>query len=538
MAISPLQIPSSNINNLVDQSQWSSLANLGNVYKQAQEDAAKQNTLSQLGNDPAANASLLVRSGVPSLAQLGLTMQSQQSDRAERVREWEAANRRAEAGETRTAADYAKKGEDEEAAAKSVESFWRNRTTPQAAAPDPAFTQGASPIVPSPAVPQAPPPSVAQPPVVPPMQQTVPLAPGQVPPDQTAVPLPPQAPPPIAPSPNAPSQLQATGAMTPQPPAASRVATSLLSGNPAAAAGITPEEMGEMYRNPETRELAKVFLQNATKPGTWKVNFDKDTGQVTAYDERDPAATIKNITPPTPGGQAPMSKEERERQSIYDDAIKSGYSKDAANFMKFNKGKPPSENMTPAEIKSFNDLSNTARTADIFVNNLKQMQKLSANAYEGYGAQQRADLVTGALGDNAPQAALDTQNMAQIAKENAALQLRSTFGSRPAAIELKYLQDLESNPFMPRSQRQNIYTRLIDRFSQFRDEDQQRAQAIQQGTLYKKGPGATGAPTPTPAPAPAPTAPAQSDDLAAAKWARDNPNDPRAQQIMQHLRGQ
>jgi hypothetical protein len=36
----------------------------------------------------------------------------------------------------------------------------------------------------------------------------------------------------------------------------------------------------------------------------------------------------------------------------------------------------------------------------------------------------------------------------------------------------------------------------------------------------------------------APAAPAAGDNLAAAKWARDNPNDPRAQAIIQHLRGQ
>ena len=75
MAIQALQIPSSNINNLVDQSQWSSLANLGNVYKQAQEDAAKQDALAKLGQGVDADTATLLHSGVPSLAQIGLNMQ-------------------------------------------------------------------------------------------------------------------------------------------------------------------------------------------------------------------------------------------------------------------------------------------------------------------------------------------------------------------------------------------------------------------------------------------------------------------------------
>ena len=285
--------------------------------------------------------------------------------------------------------------------------------------------------------------------------------------------------------------------MTATAPIANRIVNNLVSGQPAAAAGLTREQLADMMQDPTYKPLATAMLQKMYSPDEFEYKIED--GRVIAINKTRGKAT--DITPPTASGQPAPTKEERERQSIYDDAIKSGYSKDAANFMKFNKGKPPSENMTPAEIKSFNDFNNTARTADIFVNNLKQLQKLSKNAYEGFGAQTHADVLTGALGDNAPQAALDTQNMVQIAKENASLQLRSTFGSRPAAIELKYLQDLESNPLMPRSQRENIYTRLIDRFSQFRDEDQQRAQAIQEGSLYKKGPGATAAPAPAPTPA-------------------------------------
>ena len=75
MAINQLQIPSSgNINNLVDQSQWSSLANLGNVYQKAQQDAANKAAFAayQQTGDPKA----LIGSGDMNLAQLGVTAQN------------------------------------------------------------------------------------------------------------------------------------------------------------------------------------------------------------------------------------------------------------------------------------------------------------------------------------------------------------------------------------------------------------------------------------------------------------------------------
>lgn len=75
MAINQLQIPSSNINNTVDQSQWSTLANLGNVYQKAQEQQRQQQALASLGTDPQANMRTLLTSQDPTLAQAGLNLQ-------------------------------------------------------------------------------------------------------------------------------------------------------------------------------------------------------------------------------------------------------------------------------------------------------------------------------------------------------------------------------------------------------------------------------------------------------------------------------
>lgn len=97
MAVAPLQIPNPQINNAVDPSQWSQLGNLGNVYQKQQEQQAQQAALAQLGQGPQVDAQTLLRSGVPSLATLGLNMQQKSVEQqredvqnAERQREWQA----------------------------------------------------------------------------------------------------------------------------------------------------------------------------------------------------------------------------------------------------------------------------------------------------------------------------------------------------------------------------------------------------------------------------------------------------------------
>lgn len=69
---------------------FSQLGKLGDIYREGQDRAAQQSALSQLGNDPNANAQVLIQSGVPSLAQLGMRMQSDAATRAEGVREFNA----------------------------------------------------------------------------------------------------------------------------------------------------------------------------------------------------------------------------------------------------------------------------------------------------------------------------------------------------------------------------------------------------------------------------------------------------------------
>jgi hypothetical protein len=75
MAINQIGFQSFNPNSLVDQGTWTGFGNLRNVYQQAQTEAFKKAKLSQLTADPNANMELLLRSGDPDLATLGLKLQ-------------------------------------------------------------------------------------------------------------------------------------------------------------------------------------------------------------------------------------------------------------------------------------------------------------------------------------------------------------------------------------------------------------------------------------------------------------------------------
>jgi methylglutaconyl-CoA hydratase len=74
MPIAPINSPLFNVNSQMD---FTPLAKLGEQWRTQQADAAKQSVLSQLGSDPAANSALLMRSGIPDLATMGLSIQHQ-----------------------------------------------------------------------------------------------------------------------------------------------------------------------------------------------------------------------------------------------------------------------------------------------------------------------------------------------------------------------------------------------------------------------------------------------------------------------------
>lgn len=61
---------------------FSPLAKLGDIYREAQDRTNRQNTLSALGGEPTQDAMTLIRSGDPGLVQLGINMRNRLTDQA------------------------------------------------------------------------------------------------------------------------------------------------------------------------------------------------------------------------------------------------------------------------------------------------------------------------------------------------------------------------------------------------------------------------------------------------------------------------
>ena len=84
MAVAPLQLPGYAQSRDLD---FSSLANLGQVYKQAAADTARRETLAQLGNGDKIDPRVLLSSGDMSLANLGVQIQNRQEDQARQAQQ-------------------------------------------------------------------------------------------------------------------------------------------------------------------------------------------------------------------------------------------------------------------------------------------------------------------------------------------------------------------------------------------------------------------------------------------------------------------
>lgn len=456
---------------------FSQLANLGNVYRQAQEDAAKQAALGKLGQGVDADAMALLHSGVPSLAQIGLNMQQSALNRQREDVRYSVTDARAnaelaiqQAAAKRAQETYEKQDTDEEAAAKLIAGLPGGRPPAPVAPSADVFTRGAPSVAPSPglAAPGLP---------APPQQPLDPaLAPGAVPPTAQGE---------VPPSPIAPSQLAATVSAAP-PSMVDRVAGNLTSGAPAAAAGISRDQIAELYRNPLTRPIATAFLQKQFSPGTWK--YEKlDDGRLIAANES--TGETKDVTPPTATGAPPALKDQRERDARYADAKARGYDDATANYVAIN-GKLPKEDLTPTEMKAVTDAQKQVTSGQDVLDNLSRLKELSPKAWSGWGATTRASFVNALLpNDYIPQGAVNTKEMANLALQNVAGQAKAVFGARLAVAEVKLLNQIETTPEMSDAERQAVYARIERMINRHVDAASAEAEGIKNKTYFKPGGG-------------------------------------------------
>ena len=235
---------------------------------------------------------------------------------------------------------------------------------------------------------------------------------------------------------------------------------------------------------------------------------------------------VKDVTPGG-GTAAATSKQQQEAQGYFKAGKDLGMTDDQARAYAANKGKSPKDDLSVHDRKTIDDNDNVYMSAHTALDNIKRLQELSPKAFQGYGAS-ALGTVTGQFGEGAGTATTEYNN---IALRNVIAMVKSAF-PRPTQYETQLMQRIETGADMPRNVRDDLLKDLKKQLQLRANEAQSKSQAIRGGTYYKPG-GAT----PQPAPDAAPSG-GTSDNLAAAKWARDNPDDPRAQAIIQHLKGQ
>jgi hypothetical protein len=314
VAINPLNLPAApQINNSVDPSVWASLGNLGNVYRDAQTQAARQKALASLGTDPQANIRTLLTSNDPQLVQVGLNLQEKGIDRTREDSHWQKNYEILREAADRAKAKDEKSDTDEAAAAKTIARLFPSAAGSVPGSPAfPAPLPGASPqtTVPLSMLPQQPgmPPQAPQamPPQAPqlPLPSMPPAVPPMRPPVIAGLDLPPPMPPP-APAPAPPAAPQAalpslTGQYGAAPPAlvdapdtVKKAVASLTSGAP----GVSGDDLGELYRNSATRDLAKAIILKKTDPGSW--SYQNIGGKVVAMNSNDPSKNFVAYSSPT-----------------------------------------------------------------------------------------------------------------------------------------------------------------------------------------------------------------------------------------------
>ena len=403
---------------------FSLLANLGNVYKKAQEDARSQEALGRLGQGQDADAQTLLTSQVPGLAQLGLNMQASALNRQREDARYAVTDAREnarlaiqKAAATRAQKDWEQKDIDEAEAAKLISGFGVPAT---AATPFPAPLPGAQPV--------------QQQPLAAPVADTAPSAFGANPPMPSAL----QAVP-VKAEGEDPSTLPAWA-----DPTTARIASNLTSGQPAATAGISRDQLAQLYRNPMTRPLATAFLQKQFDPGSWTYHFNADTGRVIATNSNDPSRT-KDVTPGGPAGAA-GSKIEREQAAYARIADERGYTGRTRELFIAN-GKLPTadEAIKPGDRRQVDKALDIVDSSAGVINSLDHMKKLSSEAFSGPTAGARgyaASFLPSGLGGDAGTA---TQLLHNEALREALGQLKSIFTGNQSNAEHKLLLEMEGS---------------------------------------------------------------------------------------------
>lgn len=289
----------------------------------------------------------------------------------------------------------------------------------------------------------------------------------------------------------------------------------------AQAGAFTPEQqdwIGRALRNPQTRQIAVDMLKREQERVSYGKPFRDEDGNLVQQDtkgqlhvvsraEKDEGAKISGqatarrkeaeqigLDPKSPEGrryiltgQLPDGKDEtidaqvkaREQQ-----AARLGMVPGTPAYQSYTlTGKiGRDQELSATDKKAIMEADEHVMISQNVIDSLNQAKTLSKQAYQGPYASERGKAM--ALIGN--EAGIATKDLDNLIKTNALGQLKSIFGAAPTEGERAILLEIQGSSEQPERVRQKIYDRAIGLAQRRLELNQQRADELRGGTLYKK----------------------------------------------------
>lgn len=265
-----------------------------------------------------------------------------------------------------------------------------------------------------------------------------------------------------------------------------------------------PEQLREMFRNPETRPLAIQMVQEATQRRAdasdpmkqlqlKKAQYDV-AHQGDAPAGPGPTSDMRNFqfAQDNPGfaefiggrGAANAPAEVQTYLFYRDQTLKAG--QQPVDFMQFKqslKEKPAGGTPSPTIAKEIFEADEGAQAGQNVITSLDKALEINDTAWDG----PLADISSAGAALFGNQDAVQTQELKNNVTANALESLRATFGGNPTEGERKILLDVQGSITQPRAVRKAIFERAKAAAQRRLTFNQERASALRGGEYFDEG---------------------------------------------------
>lgn len=266
------------------------------------------------------------------------------------------------------------------------------------------------------------------------------------------------------------------------------------------ASGLDPEvakQVAPLLRDPQTRDAGLRMIMERTKRPQFDVQIAPD-GTPLRINEQE--GTIEAIgktgqyARPREVSQADRNTPEARAATAVQYGLDPN-SEEGRRYILTGSLPAGDRGVTAGDREAIRESDDLVASGENALGLLKKAKALSATAYEGPYAAERAKVAATLSGD---QGALDTQNFDNILTENSLGQMKAIFGGNPTEGERAILLEIQGASNKPKKVREEILDRAIGLVEKRIAKNRARAEDLRGGTYYKPNaaPGAAPADAP------------------------------------------